>query len=354
MPAGITVGSDGQLWFTEGGTNEIGHVPTAGAPLSEVALMPGSASYDITAAPDGNLYVAEQGTGKIGMVTTSGVVTEVALPAGAHPWGITTGLDGNVYFADIATRQIGRAVTGGFVTGTIAPADVHGTDGANLLTNVTTPTFAGKSKGGAWVVVVAMGQQHITFPAVVAGALADPGTGNWSITLPVPLADDTYTFAAWALDPLGGGSSPIIPLTAAAKPLEISTAPPVVIGAGYDRSNGLIAFTLHGTKALDPATLNNTANYVLSGYKSKKGPITIIGVTLTTSGTDTRVVLQLGNLPKKSARPKKIMLRVISGGVRDGAGNALDGDFNGSVPTGNGQGGGDFVAWVPLQLKKKK
>jgi streptogramin lyase len=351
LPREVTAGLDGNLYFTEFTGNKIGRVTAAGAPLADINLpTAGSGPYDITAAPDGNLYFTESNGGKIGMVTTGGTVSETRLPAGAAPSGITTGLDGNVYFADIATDKIGRAVTGTFLTAAIAPADVHGTDGANLLTSVATPTFSGKTKGGAWVVVVAAGQDHLKTPAVVGGTLADAITGAWSLTLPMPLADDTYIFAASALDPLGGGPATAA-LTPSAKPLEIYTTSPVIVGAGYDRGHGLIAFTVRGAKGLDAATLNNTANYVLSGYKSNKGPITILGVTMTTTGTDTRVILQLGNMPKN--RPRRILLRVISGGVRDSAGNALDGEFKGSLPTGDGRAGGDFIGWVPLQLKKK-
>lgn len=175
--------------------------------------------------------------------------------------------------------------------------------------------------------------------------------GTWSITLSLPFPDDTYTLFAQSIDLYGGGVSSFTSLTASAQPLEIYTVPPTIVGAGYDARNGLIAFTVRGTMGPDLATLNNAANYVLSGYKSNNGPITIVGITETTNGTDTRVVLQLGNLPKK--RPKKILLRVISGGVKDRAGNAMDGEFKGTVPTGDGHAGGDFIAPLPLKLKKK-
>ena len=45
----------------------------------------------ITSGPDGNLWFAEQNTNNIGRITTAGVVTEFALPANSSPDYITSG-----------------------------------------------------------------------------------------------------------------------------------------------------------------------------------------------------------------------------------------------------------------------
>jgi hypothetical protein len=49
--------------------------------------------------------------------------------------------------------------------------------------------------------------------------------------------------------------------------------------------------------------------------------------------------------------PKSFYLAIVSGGVRNAAGTPLDGEFQSTPPSGNGQAGGDFVALVPIKIK---
>jgi streptogramin lyase len=60
----ITTGPDGNLWFTEFGSNRIGRLTTAGA-FAEFAagITPASNPYGIAVGPDGNIWFAEANTG---------------------------------------------------------------------------------------------------------------------------------------------------------------------------------------------------------------------------------------------------------------------------------------------------
>src|SRR5438046_8978896 len=81
-PGGITAGPDGNLWFTEGSTNRIGRITTAGAITGEFTI-PTANSYPnwITAGPDGNLWLTEDCGNKIGRITTAGAITgEYTIP----------------------------------------------------------------------------------------------------------------------------------------------------------------------------------------------------------------------------------------------------------------------------------
>jgi virginiamycin B lyase len=107
-PFSITVGPDGNVWFTEvrinGTGSGIGRITPGGA----ITDFPGPGSPGgITAGPDGALWFTEIGGNNIGRMTTAGMITkEFAIPtAGAAAHRITTGPDGNLWFAEAGQRQ---------------------------------------------------------------------------------------------------------------------------------------------------------------------------------------------------------------------------------------------------------
>ena len=104
FPVGITSGLDGNLWFAVTGSNKIGRITTNGI-ITEFTI--GGSSFDITVGPDGNIWFTE-GT-KIGRITPDDVITEFAIPtAGSYTYGITAGPDGNIWFAVNNRDKIGR------------------------------------------------------------------------------------------------------------------------------------------------------------------------------------------------------------------------------------------------------
>ncbi len=75
IPEGITVGPDGNLWFTEespccGFGNNIGRIsPTPSHKLAEFPVpTAGSGPVGITAGPDGNLWFTEFAANQIGQL----------------------------------------------------------------------------------------------------------------------------------------------------------------------------------------------------------------------------------------------------------------------------------------------
>ncbi|TMB98088.1 MAG: hypothetical protein E6J40_06950 [Chloroflexi bacterium] len=116
-PFWITAGPDGNLWFTET-SNAVGEMTTAGVLVGEFALPLGGSGLDqIAAGSDGNLWITEFSGNRIGKVSTAGVVTDVAtLTAGAGPTAIAGGPDGNLWFTEQSAGKIGRITTGGVVT----------------------------------------------------------------------------------------------------------------------------------------------------------------------------------------------------------------------------------------------
>src|ERR671914_666207 len=153
-PGGITAGPDGALWFVEEGTpTSIARITTAGVvtnrfsvPTTGTTLPPTDPNYvnaldQITLGPDGNLWFTEPGGNSIGRITTSGAITNhfpVPTP-GAEPTGITVGPGGGLWFTESAVGQIAQISTSGTVTeypgaGAAPSAIAGGADGALWFT----------------------------------------------------------------------------------------------------------------------------------------------------------------------------------------------------------------------------
>jgi virginiamycin B lyase len=122
---GITAGPDGALWFTECAVQQtgnctangtIGRITSAGAITEFRIKTKNSDPAGITAGPDGNLWFTDSGTDQIGRLTPAGVVTQFAIPtAGSFPEGITAGPDGNLWFTEEGANQIGRITPAGVI-----------------------------------------------------------------------------------------------------------------------------------------------------------------------------------------------------------------------------------------------
>jgi virginiamycin B lyase len=125
-PFGIAAGSDGALWFTNGGDpGSIGRITTAG--VVTFFTDPRISEPDwITAGPDGALWFTNGAGGgftfaSIERITTSGTLTTFTAPSISEPAGIATGPDGALWFVNSAypgtnAGSIGRITTSGAVT----------------------------------------------------------------------------------------------------------------------------------------------------------------------------------------------------------------------------------------------
>jgi streptogramin lyase len=99
-PQSITLGSDGNYWFTERNSNRIGKITTTGV-ITEYQLATGSGPQTIVSGPNGNLYFTMKSSNKVGQITTAGVVTEYVIPtANSQPHGMAVGYDGNLWFTE--------------------------------------------------------------------------------------------------------------------------------------------------------------------------------------------------------------------------------------------------------------
>jgi streptogramin lyase len=348
-PFGITNGPDGNLWFAELGTSKVGHVTTAGVVLPEVALTSGSVPFRIVSAPDGNLYVTE-GAGKIARITPAGVLAEVSFPGGGL-FGVTVGPDGNVLFTDQGNNKLGEAITINFLTGALDTASDTGPSSTDGITADALPSFHGRTKGHATVTISAQGLTHFTTPTAIASAPA-AADGTWHLAPLTALPDDSYQFTVVSTDAVGGATTAPVALTSPAHPLVITTRGPVITGVTYMRSTGQVIIDLEDSIGLDMATLTRISNYAAPGVRTRGGPVTIASASATLSDTTAHVVVTLGGLGKQG--PPRIKFIALAGGIADRAGNALDGAFSGTLPTGDGHPGGNFVARLPLPRRKHR
>jgi virginiamycin B lyase len=132
----VTLGPDGNIWFTDNGTTsqggELGRLTPAGqVTMFSIPLFDGDrvVPQALAAGPDGNLWFTafsfvtsrDPGSSLVGQVVpATGAVTEFPTPtAGADPGGIGTGVpgglaagsDGNLWFTEINLPGIARVTT---------------------------------------------------------------------------------------------------------------------------------------------------------------------------------------------------------------------------------------------------
>jgi streptogramin lyase len=122
MPAGIVTGPDADLWFAETSTALIGRLDPTGN-LNEFPLPDvGSSPTEIAMGSDGNLWFTEGATGKIGRITPDGTIAEFTTPTGnSVPEGIALGPDCDIWFTEANANLIGRIDPSGHITEFLIP-----------------------------------------------------------------------------------------------------------------------------------------------------------------------------------------------------------------------------------------
>lgn len=119
-PGSIALGADGNMWFTDDGTNSEGHnligrITPSGAvtefPVSARATSPG----DIALGADGNMWFTQY-PGTVGRITPTGVVSEYLVTGiDGSAGAIAQGPDGNMWFGE-GTGTMGRITSAGAAT----------------------------------------------------------------------------------------------------------------------------------------------------------------------------------------------------------------------------------------------
>lgn len=115
-PYAITVGPDGNIWFTEFQGSNIGMM-TPGGDVMKFAIAPDGFAERVANGPDGAVWFTDTRANRIGRITSDGKIKYVKLPqADSGPTGITAGSDGFIYFSEHGSNRIGRLRTDGNLT----------------------------------------------------------------------------------------------------------------------------------------------------------------------------------------------------------------------------------------------
>jgi virginiamycin B lyase len=111
-PFGITSGTDGGVWFTLPGVNEIARLNPATGEVAQFGIpTAGSGPGFITTGPDGAMWFTEFSASQIGRINSAGGITEFAVPTKqSGPNGITSGPDGALWFTETQAGKIGQLV----------------------------------------------------------------------------------------------------------------------------------------------------------------------------------------------------------------------------------------------------
>lgn len=108
---GITIGVDGDIWYTSRDRNSIGRLSATTGDISEFPLpTPDSKPTDIATGPDGGIWFVEFASNRIGRIAPTGELSEFQIPVPKScPGGILPDADGTVWFSE---TNIHRAAIG--------------------------------------------------------------------------------------------------------------------------------------------------------------------------------------------------------------------------------------------------
>ena len=252
----------------------------------------------------------------------------------------------------VGTATAGIVVSVSSLTGRLTPQSDTGVSNSDGITSDSAPTFAGNTTPGTTVEVFAA-PLGAALPGSMIAIGAANAAGSWTATVvSLPLGDGSYTITALAVNSAGDVLN-----TASLGTVAIDTVGPVITAVSFNRSDGTLALTYQDNlSGLAGASIANGAFYRLSAKPfSTKVPVpklllpTSLAVTPGASPTDPVQVKVIFNR-RRTVRGGNYSIVIRSGssdlGVHDVAGNALDGNFYGTFPTGDGLPGGNFAASI--------
>jgi hypothetical protein len=227
-----------------------------------------------------------------------------------------------------------------FAVGGIAAASDRGSSSADAITNDNQPRFQGQATAGATLTLTAIAQGGgATLTAAPVTVTAD---GTWSATFAGALPDGQFTINAT----ITRDGEPAYVTTlhgAASRPLVIDTVGPRVTGLRAAlRARRIVAAIEDDLAGLETSALGATSNYDLSfGTARRRGWVALAaGVEQPASPTAPATITLIA---KRRLDAKRYVL-TISDTIRDIAGNALDGEFRRTLPSGDHHPGSVFQA----------
>lgn len=347
------------LSVTEGQTLNNVLIATVTPPFPIVP--PGTVTVIVN--PKANFYTAtvDWGDGtrqSIGHVNQSKNVFTLEISAshtykvsGNHTVIVTLGTTGNPQVS-VGSFVINVKPAPFSLSGRLDPRSDTGLSNSDGITKIVTPTFTGNATPFSIIRVYATPSGSGIIPGTPIATATTNSAGVWAATVQnKPLAQGTYNVSATASD--GAGN---VRAAATLGKVVIDTAGPRITALTFDRFSGKMTITYQDNlSGLNQSGLRDGANYRFSGAQlSRKVPVPnpILVSSITVSPAGTRTSPQTATLIFNGGRALRggaYTIVVLSGGrsgIQDVAGNALDGEFYGTFPSGNGQPGGNFSALI--------
>ena len=253
----------------------------------------------------------------------------------------------------VGTATAGIVVNVNSLSGRLSPQSDTGVSDTDGITSDTTPTFDGITTPGTTVEVFAAPLGSNASPGSMIAIGVANAAGYWTATVEnTPLADGSYTITALAVNSAGDVLN-----TASLGTVVIDTVGPVITALSFNRFDDTLTATYQDNlSGLATASIENGVFDQFSAKPlSRKVPVpklllvTRLVVTPGASPTDpveVQVVFNHG----RTVRGGRYSIVIDSGsgdsGVHDVAGNALDGNFYGTFPSGDGLPGGNFDASI--------
>jgi hypothetical protein len=235
----------------------------------------------------------------------------------------------------------------GSLSASLAPYSDSGFSASDGVTNVSRPTFTGQAARWANVQVFAVGSSWPTETRPLGQTIAGMD-GSWTIQS-AHLPDGVYTVTAVETPPTGSPGQPVVVVPA----LTIDTIAPRIHGAAFNPGNGTVTVVISDVGAgVDKESAETQENYTvvppttIIGRHPAPGGGPIVSPAISGFYSDASAYTVQLDFREGGARgwPRgRYRFQVRSGGVIDQAGNALDGEFTGSLPSGDGVAGGNFI-----------
>ncbi len=333
MPTAIAAGPNNTMWFTEsvpnsGGTGFVSSavgVINANSPPSyveEFALPAASQPSGITEGPDGNIWFTETGTGDIGFVNVAGLSSPSQYTLGPALPIPTTGETGGVLGNPAPVGIIATATNLWFADESGAIGEVNLT---HFVVTVEPPSSVGA--GGAFDLTVTAengsGAVDTSFNGSVTVSLADnPGSASTSLggpNLTLTAGNGTRMFSNLTIDTLGsqytiqatssasdaptvGVTSDVNVVPGTVTKLVVTAQPPLSVPAGQGFSltvtaedqfndiatnfNGSVSISLPASNPGGSGTiLSGMTNLPISSTSGTPGSVTFTGLSLNNPGT---------------------------------------------------------------------
>jgi hypothetical protein len=214
----------------------------------------------------------------------------------------------------------------------------------DAITNINEPRFFGESEPFSDIQLFVAPVGTSTFTKV--GQTQTDSSGHWMLTTST-IQDGTYTVLVKATDESGftTAQTQILP-NGVQGPLVIDTAGPKVTNVQFNRLTGEILVTFQDSlSGVDLYSVVDASNYTILKRNTPIGTYLVTGLPTTGGGPGAQVTVDIQINRKKYLPGGHYVLIIHSKDpLVDVAGNALDGEFYNTFPSGNNLVGGDFVA----------